>query len=81
MLVIPGPASENLGKKIAEVLNSKTVAINLRHFPDGEYCLRFNGEVADEEVVVVQTTGPPQDTNLIQLLLMLDTAKALGAKS
>ena len=36
--------------------------------------------MADEEVVVVQTTGPPQNMNVMQLLLMLDTAKDLGAK-
>ena len=80
MIVVPGPASQSLGKKIAESLNAQIVPVNLKNFPDGEYCLRFEGDVTGEEVVVVQTTGPPQDSNLLQLLLMLDTAKELGAK-
>lgn len=80
MIVVPGPSSQSLGKKIAENLNAKTVDVNLKAFPDGEYCLRFEGEVAGEEVVVVQTTGAPQDSNVMQLLLMLDAAKDLGAK-
>ena len=80
MIVVPGPASQVLGKKVAEILNAKVVDVNLKVFPDGEYCLRFEGDVAGEEVVVVQTTGPPQDTNVMHLLLMLDTAKELGAK-
>ena len=80
MIVVPGPASQSLGKKIAENLNAQIVPVNLKNFPDGEYCLRFEGDVTGEEVVVVQTTGPPQDSNLLQLLLMLDTAKELGAK-
>ena len=80
MIVVPGPASQSLGKKIAESLNAKTVDVNLKAFPDGEYSLRFKGDLNGEEVVLVQTTGPPQDTNIMQLLLMLDAAKDLGAK-
>jgi len=80
MIVVPGPASQSLGNKIAESLNARIVPVNLKAFPDGEYCLRFEGDVAGEEVVVVQTTGPPQNTNVMQLLLMLDAAKDLGAK-
>jgi ribose-phosphate pyrophosphokinase len=80
VIIVPGPASQSLGKKIAESLNARIVPVNLKAFPDGEYCLRFEGDVAGEEAVVVQTTGPPQDTNVMQLLVMLDTAKELGAK-
>ena len=80
MIIVPGPASQSLGKKIAEALNARVVPVNLKAFPDGEYCLRFDGDLTGEEVVIVQTTGPPQDTNILQLLLMLDTAKELGAK-
>lgn len=81
MIVVPGPVSQNLGNKIAERLNAKTIDINLKTFPDGEYCLRFEGELTDEKVVIVQSTGPPQDSNVMQLLLMLDAAKDLGAKN
>ena len=80
MIVVPGPASQSLGMKMAEIMNVQIVPVNLKTFPDGEYALRFKADVADEEVAVVQTTGPPQDTNLLQLLLILDAAKDLGAK-
>ena len=80
MIVVPGPASTSLGQKIAEILKTRTVPVNLKTFPDGEYCLRFEGNLDGEEVVVVQSTGHPQDTNVLQLLLMLDAAKELGAK-
>jgi ribose-phosphate pyrophosphokinase len=80
MIVISGVASKSLGYKLAEKMNAKIVDVNLKMFPDGEYCLRFEGDISGEEVVVVQTTGPPQDKNVMQLLFMLDTAKDLGAK-
>jgi ribose-phosphate pyrophosphokinase len=80
VIVVPGPASQSLGQKVAENLNAQIVSVNLKNFPDGEYCLRFEGELKGEEVVVVQSTGPPQDMNIMQLLLMLDAAKDLGAE-
>jgi ribose-phosphate pyrophosphokinase len=80
VIVAPGPASQNLGKKIAETLSANVVPVNLKTFPDGEYCLRFDSDLKNEEVVVVQSTGPPQDVNILQLLMMVDAAKDLGAE-
>ena len=80
MIIVPGPSSTNLGRKMAEILEAKLVSVAFKKFPDGESYLRFEEEVAGEEVVVVQSTGPPQDTSLIQLLILIDAAKDLGAK-
>ncbi len=81
MIIVPGPASEELGRKIAELLKQKIVPIEFKRFPDGESYIRFDGEVENEDVVIVQTTSPPQNENLVQLLLMADTAKELKAKT
>ena len=80
MIIVPGPASINLGKKIAENLKAQTADVQTKTFPDGEYYLRIESDLNGEEVVVVQTTEPPQDTNIIQLLLILDAIKDMGAK-
>ena len=80
MKIIPGPSSTKLGNSIAEILGIETVRIAHKKFPDGESYVRFEGEVAGEEIAIVQTTGPPQDTNLIQLFILADAAKDLGAK-
>lgn len=81
MIVIPGPASVELGRKIAQALKAKAVPVEFKRFPDGESYIRFEDNVKNEDVIIVQTTGPPQNENLIQLLLMADNAKAMGAKS
>ena len=80
MIIVPGPSSASLGRRMAEILEAKLVSVAFKKFPDGESYLRFEDEVAGEEVVVVQSTGPPQDTSLIQLLILIDAAKDLGAK-
>ncbi len=81
MIIVPGPASQELGRKIAELLKQKIVPIEFKRFPDGESYIRFDGEVENEDMIIVQTTSPPQNENLVQLLLMADTAKELKAKT
>jgi ribose-phosphate pyrophosphokinase len=80
MKIILGPASTQLGQKIAELLNAEAVPVAFKTFPDGESYVRLEGEVQDEEAVIVQTTSPPQDPKLIQLALLADAAKRNGAK-
>jgi len=82
MKIIPGPASKELGKRIAELLKAETVPIFFKTFPDGESYIRFDVEsLQDEDIVIVQTTSPPQDQRLIQLLLMADNALDMKARS
>jgi len=81
LIVVPGPASVELGQKIAQLLKAKAVSVEFKRFPDGESYIRFGGNFENEDVVIVQTTSPPQNENLIQLFLMADNAKDLGAEN
>jgi len=81
LIVISGPASVELGREVAAQLKAKVVPVEFKRFPDGESYIRFDGDLRGEDVVIVQTTGPPQNENMIQLLLMTDNAKDLGAKT
>lgn len=80
MIVVPGPASKELGLNIADLLDVKAARLEFKTFPDGESYMRFEDDVKGEKVVIVQTTGPPQNTHLLQLFLMSDTVRDLGAK-
>jgi ribose-phosphate pyrophosphokinase len=80
MEIIPGPASKELGRKVAELLGVKAVPLVFKTHPDGESYIRLEGSVQNEEVAIVQTTSPPQDTRLMQLALIVDAAKRHGAK-
>jgi ribose-phosphate pyrophosphokinase len=81
LIIVPGPASVELGRKIGELLKIKIVTVEFKRFPDGESYIRFEDTVKNEDVVIVQTTSPPQNENLVQLFLMADNAKDMGAKS
>jgi ribose-phosphate pyrophosphokinase len=80
MRIILGPSSTQLGQKIADILDAKTVPVSFKTFPDGESYIRLDGEVQNEEAVIIQTTSPPQDTRLMQLAFIADAARRNGAK-
>lgn len=71
----------DLGLRVAGHLNSRAVSVEFKRFPDGESYIRFTDSIENEDTVIVQTTSPPQNENLVQLLLMADNAMNLGAKS
>jgi ribose-phosphate pyrophosphokinase len=77
---MPGPSSLELGRKIAFELGLEPDHIEHRIFPDGESYIKINVGNEMEEVIIVQTTIPLQDSSLIQLFFMVDTAKDLGAR-
>jgi ribose-phosphate pyrophosphokinase len=80
MKIILGPASTQLGQKIAETLKIEPVNVASKTFPDGENYVRLEASVQNEDVAIVQTTSPPQDNRLIQLALMADAARRNGAR-
>lgn len=82
MKIIPGPASKELAEKIAQILSVEIVPLVFKTFPDGESYIRFGTETLEnEDIVIVQTTSPPQDQRLVQLFLMADNAHDMEANS
>jgi ribose-phosphate pyrophosphokinase len=79
MKIIPGPASVELGKKIAQLTSMEEVSVAAKTFPDGESYVRLEGNVQNEHVAIVQTTCAPQDSRLMQLAFMANAAKRNGA--
>jgi len=78
-LIIGGSASQKLAAKVAWDLRENLSPIETRRFPDGERYIRIKGEVP-KEVVVIQSTGYPQDENLMELFLLLKNLKSLGVE-
>lgn len=79
-LIIGGSASQKLAAKIAGELNEPLCPLETRKFPDGERYIRIGGDVG-ENTVVVQSTGYPQDQNLIELFLILKTLKSMDVEN
>ncbi|MBM4240228.1 MAG: ribose-phosphate diphosphokinase [Euryarchaeota archaeon] len=75
-MIIGGSASQKLAANIAGELGDTLCSIETRKFPDGERYIRIKGKLEDE-AVVIQSTGYPQDENLIELFFLLKNLKTL----
>lgn len=73
--VISGKASEDLAKKLAKKLKADFVSSELRVFPDGESKVTITKKPKKGKIVVVNSTYPPVDSNLIQTLSLIFKAR------
>lgn len=80
MIIIAGSASPKLAARVAKQLKCPLLNPEIKRFPDGELYVRLDTKLEGEYVVIVQSTHHPQNDNLIELFLMLDAAKDLGAR-
>ena len=79
MIVIGGSASVDLAKELATALDCQYISPATVRFPDGECYTRIDVESLDDDVVIVQNTFP--DGNLVEMFLLQDAVRRLGAKS
>lgn len=78
--VVGGNTSKDLARRIARRLKAKYVAIDARTFPDGESKITFRQNLKKSVILVVQSTHPPVDTNLLQILSIISEVKKISSK-
>jgi ribose-phosphate pyrophosphokinase len=79
MYIVGGSASPSLSKELAKSLKAKLARVETKRFPDDECYVRIDDDLADEDVILVQTAWP--DKNIIELLLLQDAVKEFDAAS
>ena len=77
--IFSGNSNKPLAEKIAAKLNTTLGEMEVTHFSDGEIYVRFNETVRGMDVFLVQSTSYPVNTNLMELLIMIDAAKRASA--
>jgi ribose-phosphate pyrophosphokinase len=68
--VAGGPASVQLADETAKLLRAKQIKVDHRLFPDGESYFKLTGDEMAHNVFLFQSTYPPQDHHMMQLMLM-----------
>jgi ribose-phosphate pyrophosphokinase len=77
--VFAGPASGPLGSAICEPLETRPAVYECRRFPDGEAQVDIQESVRGHDVYLLQSTSPPVDQHLMELLLLADACHRAGA--
>ena len=78
--IIGGSASSDLAKKIARRLKARYIKVEKKTFPDGESKITINQIPKKSIVLVVQSTYPPVDTNLLELISIVSKVQKFSSK-
>ncbi|MFP3904413.1 MAG: ribose-phosphate diphosphokinase [Armatimonadota bacterium] len=75
MLIFSGNSNELLAGNIARELGAELGDASVERFSDGEVRVRIEESVRGADTFVVQSTCPPVNENLMELLVMIDALK------
>ena len=79
--IFTGTSNPELAHEIAAYLGLPMGKATVSRFRDGEINLQVGETVRGAECFVIQPTCPPVDSNLMELLVMIDALKRASAKS
>ena len=77
--IFSGRANPQLAKDICSSLHLELGSISLGKFPDGENFCKVEDDVRGRDVYLIQSTCPPVNDNLMELLIMIDSCKRASA--
>lgn len=81
-VVIGGPSSEGLARRLARRLRAPYIGSSARVFSDGESRLTLRRAIPrDSTAIVVESTHPPVDTNLVRALTLVSAAAAAARRA
>ncbi len=80
MLIFSGNSNPELAKKIAKALGLKVGRALVGRFSDGEIRVEIQENIRGKDVFVVQSTCPPVNENIMELLIMIDALRRASPK-
>lgn len=80
MKIITGSSNQPFAQKVAEHCFTDLVPAELNRFSDGEICVEVHENIRGKDVFLVNSTCTPVNESLMELLIMIDTAKRSSAQ-
>ena len=77
--IFAGNSNRDLAKEICRHLNISLGQAYVSRFPDGEIKIKIEESVRGEDVFIIQSTCPPANEYLMELLIMIDALKRASA--
>lgn len=79
LLLFSGNSNPRLAKEIAEYLDVRLGDIEVSRFSEGEIRVKINENVRGRDVFIIQSTCPPVNETLMELLIIIDAMKRASA--
>lgn len=77
--VLAGSSHPDLAHEIAAQLDVPLTSAFIGRFPDGEIDIKIYDDMRGADVFLVQSTCPPVNENLVEMLLVVDTLRRASA--
>jgi len=77
--IFAGNSNRNLAEEICRHLKIPLGQADVSRFPDGEIKIKIEESVRGEDVFIIQSTCPPTNEYLMELLIMIDALKRASA--
>ena len=77
--IFAGNSNIDLAKEICKYLNVPLGQADVSRFPDGEIKVKIEESVRGEDVFIIQSTNPPTNEYLMELLIMIDALRRASA--
>lgn len=77
--IFAGNSNIDLAKEICKYLNVPLGQADVSRFPDGEIKVKIEESVRGEDVFIIQSTSPPTNEYLMELLIMIDALRRASA--
>jgi len=78
--LLGGSSNPNLTSAIAQTLGLTVGRCDVGRFPDGEIYAQLEEDVGGRHVVVVQSTSPPVNDHLVEILIIADACRRARAE-
>lgn len=78
--VVAGNSNLPLAREIARALRVRITEAEVSQFSDGETRVSISENVRGKDVFLIQSTSPPVNDNVMELLVILDALKRASAK-
>ena len=75
MIIFAGSASTVLTDKVCSYLKVDRGGSVVSRFPDGETLVKIEDDVRGKDCFIIQSTCPPVNDNLMELLIFIDSAR------
>ncbi len=78
--ILTGNSNPELARNICEHLSLPLGEALVTNFSDGEIRVEISDNVRGRDIFVIQSTSPPTNRNLMELLIMIDAVKRASAR-
>ena len=80
MKLIACNSNLELAKAVSSYVGIELADAIIRKFADGEIFVKINENIRGEDIFILQSTSPPTNDHLMELLVTIDAAKRASAK-